>query len=102
MITQQQAEKLVYDAINQKDLSWQDKPEMVITKVEPHPLGWVIFYTSRPYHETGDFKFAIAGNAPYLVSHEDGTMIPTGTRPPVEDRIQEAAEKLTKQLQRAK
>ena len=82
MITQQQAEQLVYERINQPDPYWRDKPEMIVVRVEEHELGWLMFYDSRPHHETGEFRFTIAGNAPYLVSRHDGTMFPTGTTPP--------------------
>jgi hypothetical protein len=99
MITQIQAEQLVYERINRPDASWPDKPEMIVTRVDQHELGWLIFYTSRPYHETGDFRFAIAGNAPFLVSHEDGTMFPTGTAPSFAERVREAEQKLRAHLQ---
>ena len=43
------------------------------------PWGWVFFYTSKQFHETGDFRFALAGNAPYIVERETGRLIETGT-----------------------
>jgi hypothetical protein len=41
--------------------------------------GWVFFYTSRLWRETGDLKYAIAGNAPFLVERETGRILPLGT-----------------------
>jgi hypothetical protein len=101
MITQEMARQAVYDRINAPDPWWpkgQERPEMVIVRVEDHPLGWVFYYDSRPHHETGDFRYAIAGNAPFLVSRDDGTLWSTGTRPPIEDRILEAEKKLRAHL----
>jgi hypothetical protein len=31
------------------------------------PYGWVFFYDDRRHFETGDFKYASSGNAPFLV-----------------------------------
>ena len=74
-------------------------PEMIITRVAERPLCWVVYYTSRPYHETREARFAIAGNGPYLVSREDGTLFTTGTAPPIEERILAAEQKLQAHLQ---
>lgn len=49
--------------------------------------GWVFFYTSRRYHETGDFRYALAGNAPYLVERATGRLHATGTAYPTADYI---------------
>jgi hypothetical protein len=68
--------------------------------VEEHELGWLIFYDSQPHHETGELQHAIAGNAPYLVSREDGSMVVTGTAPPFEDRLREAERELRAHLKR--
>jgi hypothetical protein len=98
MITREQAERLVYQRINAPDPYWRDKPEMVVTRVEDHELGWIVCYDSRPHHESGEFRFAIAGNAPYLVSCEDGSLFETGTAPPFEERLRSAEQKLRAHL----
>jgi cupin superfamily acireductone dioxygenase involved in methionine salvage len=99
MITQKQAEQLVYERINRPDAYWPDKPEMIVVRTTEHELGWLVFYDSRPHHETGEIQYAIAGNAPFLVSREDGTMFPTGTAAPFEERVREAERKLRAHLQ---
>ena len=101
MITQQKAEQLVYEKINRPDTSWPDKPEMILTRTDERESGWVIYWTSRPYHETGDFRYAIAGNGPYLVCRQDGALFHTGTQPSIEDRIREAELRLHAHLQNA-
>src|SRR5579859_7885168 len=98
MITREQAEKVVYERINAPDRSWPDKPEMVVVRIDEHALGWVVFYTSRAYHETGDSRSAISGNAPYLVSRDDGALFETGTAPPFEARLRAAEMKLRAHL----
>jgi len=41
--------------------------------------GWVFFHTSKKWHETQDLKYAVAGNAPYIVLRKNGNTITTGT-----------------------
>ena len=98
MITQKQAEELVYEQINRRDPAWPDKPEMIIVRVDEHELGWLVFWDSRLHHETGEFRDTVLGNAPYLVSREDGAMCATGTAPPLEERVREAEFKLRTHL----
>ena len=98
MITRKTAEKIVHERINVPDPEWPDKPEMIVVRVDEHELGWVVFYTSRTYQQTGDSRFAIAGNAPYLVSREDGSLFETGTAPPFEARLRAAEQKLRAHL----
>ncbi len=47
-------------------------------------FGWVFFYTSKLYMETGDFSHALAGNAPLIVDRDAGTVHVTGTAHPIE------------------
>ena len=51
------------------------------------PWGWVFFYTSRLWHQTGEFRYALAGNAPLIVERHSGRILPTGTASPVEQYI---------------
>ena len=51
--------------------------------------GWVFFYDSRKYIESGSLSDALAGNAPLIVSRRDCSVHVTGTARPVEDYIRE-------------
>jgi hypothetical protein len=51
--------------------------------------GWVFFYDSRKYIESGSPSDALAGNAPVIVSKRDGSVHVTGTARPVEDYVRE-------------
>ncbi|MGC4073109.1 MAG: YrhB domain-containing protein [Nibricoccus sp.] len=48
-------------------------------QTEEHDFGWVFYWTSREYHETGDIRHALGGNAPLIVDREDGSLHVTGT-----------------------
>ena len=47
-------------------------------------VGWVFFYDSRDFVETGDPTAALIGNAPLLVDRTTGAMHLLGTERPVE------------------
>jgi hypothetical protein len=42
-------------------------------------FGWVFFYDSKRHNETGNFRDAVAGNAPIVVTRADGRVHVTGT-----------------------
>ncbi|MEV6907062.1 YrhB domain-containing protein [Amycolatopsis sp. NPDC051071] len=49
-------------------------PEMVITKVGTHRLGWVIHSQSERYLRTGEITDAVVGHGPFLVDGMDGSL----------------------------
>jgi hypothetical protein len=49
--------------------------------------GWVFFYTSRLWQQTGELKYALAGNAPLIYERDSGRILPTGTALPVAQYI---------------
>ena len=51
--------------------------------------GWVFFYTSRRYLETGEFRYMLAGNAPIIVEKEDGSLHELGTALPFQEYVRE-------------
>ena len=59
----------------------ESKIETVIIHTETikKPYGNIFFYTSKKYYETGDDKYAVAGNAPFLVENKSGNIIVFGT-----------------------
>lgn len=46
---------------------------------EEHDVGWVFFYQSARYLETGAVGDLLFGNAPLLVTREEGTVVTLGT-----------------------
>lgn len=48
------------------------------------PWGWVFFYDSRKYVTTGDPKYQLVGNAPYIVNRETHELVATGTAEAIE------------------
>lgn len=50
------------------------------------PYGWVFFYQTRTFLETGDQDYLLAGNGPVVVKH-DGTVHTLGSARPPEEEI---------------
>jgi hypothetical protein len=48
------------------------------------PWGWIFFYDSGEYVKTGDGKFQLVGNAPYIVNKETHELVATGTAEDIE------------------
>lgn len=79
MINKIQALKIVKKIIS--EFSGPENDEYIILDKETieKDWGWVFFHTSKKWHETQDLKYAVAGNAPYIVLRENGNAITTGT-----------------------
>ena len=49
------------------------------------PFGWVFFYNSKKFLDTGEFRYRLAGNGPIVVNKHDGSVEFFGaSRPPLE------------------
>ncbi len=53
--------------------------------------GWIFFYDSEEFLESGKVSHALAGNAPFLVLREDEVII-TGTARPLEHYLSKLSE----------
>ena len=56
--------------------------------------GWVFFYQSKKYIETGDIGEMLAGNTPYIVNKKNGQLHETGTAEDIEYYISELEQTL--------
>jgi hypothetical protein len=76
--------------MNRSNDPWVVGYEFTIEK----PFGWVFFYNSKKFLETGEIGFALAGNGPAMVNRYDGTIEFGGTANPPEFYIEEYERKL--------
>jgi hypothetical protein len=69
----------------------REAPDDAYVILDEHTIerdwDWVFFYNSQKYVETGDDRYALLGNAPYIVRRSDGTLFVTGTAYPIEEYI---------------
>lgn len=87
MISRQQAEELV---IRHLDNVGRDVPGGVALMAEntiEKAYGWIFFYNSKRFLETGDPLEALGGNSPILVESATGRITLLGTATPVADSL---------------
>jgi len=89
MVSADEAYAICYAQINQPDLSWPEKPEIIVTSTTEGEHSWVFYYQSKPYVEDGDFGQSLVGNGPCVVLKSDGRFAFTATFPPIEERVSE-------------
>jgi len=63
MISEQEAESLVENYCSKSELPVGDEWIIVTKDTIRKDWGWVYFYTSKKWMDTGDLQYAIAGNA---------------------------------------
>jgi hypothetical protein len=59
------------------------------SKTIERTFGWVFFYDSKEHAETGDLRYALAGNAPIVITRADGVVHETGTALPLEKYLEQ-------------
>jgi hypothetical protein len=78
MVTKSEAEAIVQKWLDKNRIqSWHqgklvEEIELAIAEMEEHAWGWMVFYNSKKYLETGDFGYALGGNCPVYVTRHDG------------------------------
>jgi hypothetical protein len=88
-MTREEARCLVEAMIAESDLPDGDVPVIVESATIEKAWGWVFFYQSRRFLETGDDSSQLLGNAPIIVNAHTGIAANTGTAYPIEDYIAE-------------
>ena len=56
--------------------------------------GWVFFYQTKVYVESGDFRDMLSGNAPIIVNRSTGGVTITGTAHDIQHYINEYEQSL--------
>ncbi|TDP60090.1 YrhB domain-containing protein [Flavobacterium dankookense] len=76
-------EKEITEVANKFIREIEEEAKMELLILQKHiikkPYGIIYFYTSKKYYETKDDKYAVAGNAPFLVEKETGNIVEFGT-----------------------
>ena len=52
-------------------------------------LGWVFFYQSKKYIDSGDYRDMLGGNAPIIINKYNGSVHVTGTSYAIEKYIKD-------------
>lgn len=85
-----EAQRLVEEDLEQLSRELHSVDCVVLeNKTIEKPWGWVFFYQSRAYVESGDEFEMLVGNAPIIVNRKTGTLMHTGTAHEVGYYLQE-------------
>ncbi|MGL5632253.1 MAG: YrhB domain-containing protein [Azovibrio sp.] len=87
MITSKEAEVIANQYL--MDLQGEIGDPLQLTKIQEEPFGWIFFYQTKDYMETGNLSSMLAGNAPFIVDRKAGTVHVLGTVHPVDVYIKE-------------
>ncbi len=71
------------------DLQKEAGISLRITKAQEELFGWVFFYQSKNFLETGELSSMLAGNSPFIVNRNDGRVSVTGTAKTIEEYIED-------------
>ena len=89
MITKQQAQEAVAAELRTKCQIPSDSFVIIENLTVEKPFGWIFFYDSKKYLETGSIDHAIAGNGPVFVNKRDGTIEFCGSHKSLQEFISE-------------
>ena len=83
-----------------KELRQRCSPEDPFIVIDEYtiekPFGWVFFYNSKKFLETGLFQDRLFGNGPVIVNKASGTVEFLGSCKPPEDIIEDYERRLAK------
>ncbi|MVM29925.1 hypothetical protein GO755_07770 [Spirosoma sp. HMF4905] len=72
----------------------QVKTTLVLTDSQEESFGWIFFYNSKEFLETGNLSYALGGNSPIIINKQTGELWETGTAHPVEYYIEKYKAKI--------
>lgn len=88
MIDEARARELALESLRDHERGSGHALALLDDHTQSLPYGWIFFYQSRAYLETGDIRQMLAGNAPLLVTRS-GAVHATGTAKPLETYLVE-------------
>lgn len=65
------------------------KHDLVIVSERKYDFGWVFFWNTKQFADSGDHRHGLVGNAPLIVDRNDGQLYVTGTAHPLDYYIEE-------------
>lgn len=94
MLTRAEAVQVVNDKLKQKSVTVGHELVLLEKETKETSFGWVFFYDSKKFIETGNMEFAIAGNGPVIVNKNNGEIVFHGSRKSAIQLIAEYEDKI--------
>lgn len=84
-----QAADLIRQRLREYEAAGSSPLVLLEDRTLTRPFGWVFFYQSRAFVESGNVRDMVAGNTPIIVDRDTGELHLTGTSHPVSHYIRE-------------
>lgn len=81
MMTMNKAKSLALESVSKLTGRTRDELLVIDELTQCRRIGWIFFYESRRYLETGDVSAAIGKTGPVVVSHKGQVHLLAGDRP---------------------
>jgi|SRR5688572_9729382 hypothetical protein len=88
-ITKDDARKVVNAYLTKLQAGRSYELALMEDRTRDEDFGWVFFYNTKRFLESGDMQWALGGNAPLIVDRRTGELHVTGTAHPIEHYIEE-------------
>lgn len=89
MISLQEAIIIAEEHLASRSIKIGKELQLMKERTQEFEYGWVFFYQSKKYLETGNVYYMLGGNSPFIINRNDASMEVTGTAHPVEKYIKE-------------
>jgi hypothetical protein len=91
------AKAAVLKQLEQRGVGAPDGVVVIESATIEKPYGWIFFYNSRRYVETGELVHALVGQGPVIVVAATGAIIELGSAIPSAAAIKEAEQRFNLQ-----
>lgn len=89
-----EAKAAVIEQLHGRGVGGADGIAIIESETIEKPYGWIFFYNSRRYVESGDLVYAFAGQGPVVVVADTREVIELGSAYPSQVAIQQLEDRL--------
>jgi len=91
-MNREEARVAMMEQLRRRDVEGAKNIVIIDSETIEKPYGWIFYYDSRRYLETGDIRYKIFGHGPVVVIAATGEIIELGSARPSEEFIKELEE----------
>lgn len=89
-----EARAVVAGQLHRRGVGGADGIAIIDSQTIEKPYGWIFFYNSRRYVESGELAYALVGHGPVVVVAHSGEIVELGSALPSEVAIRQLEDSL--------
>ena len=93
-MNREEARSAVVEQLHRRGVGGADGIAIIESETIQKPYGWIFFYNSRRYVESGELIYALVGQGPVVVLANTGEIIELGSAYPSDVAIKELEDRL--------